>query len=69
MMKNIFIFFSKILIAKADTDLSKFDAKEFPKKKILRQAWGKLTAFWNKIGQSISASEKSLEVFGINKAR
>jgi hypothetical protein len=34
----------------------------------LRQAWGKRTAFWNKIGQSISASEKSLEVFRINNA-
>ncbi|KAI9559480.1 hypothetical protein GHT06_013473 [Daphnia sinensis] len=55
------------LIAKTDTDLSKFDAKEFPKKRMLCQAWGKLTAFWNKIGQSISASEKSLEVFGVSR--
>lgn len=52
------------LIAKKDTDLSKFDAKGFTKKNAFRQAWTKLQGFWNKIGQSISASEKSHAAFG-----
>jgi hypothetical protein len=54
------------LITKTDADLSKFDAKEFLRKRMLFQAWRKLTAFLNKIGQFISASERSLKVSGIN---
>jgi len=53
------------LIAKRDTDLSKFEVKDFPKKKFLRAAWTKMNGLWNKIGQSIASSEKCLAAFGM----
>nr|CAH0100730.1 unnamed protein product [Daphnia galeata] len=54
-------------IAKTDTDLPNSMQKNFPKRRYCVKPGGNY-AFWNKIiGQSISESEKSLEVFDLRR--
>ncbi|KZS05661.1 Uncharacterized protein APZ42_031085 [Daphnia magna] len=53
------------LIASADTSLTNFDIRSFPKRNALRKAMSKMTALWNKIGRSIVAAEQSKEAFGL----